>query len=160
MNTNIYKYTDTFARNFTAAGMILLMITVLSGCLQNYGMLRSDQEIRQSFESYQVPADLKYYYFGTTSYPTALIGINNDLTLKSRLWREVDPDTERFRQMVFRVWPGENLYFYGPRGSNIMDPEGKKVGIWYSYTLYAALKFSEDRKTIEVMPDPLFPAGI
>ena len=144
---------------FLTCTVTLALLLMLSGCLANYGSLRGDQAIKKSFESYQVPSDLKYYYFGTSSHPSAFIGINKELTLKSRLWREVDPDTERFREMVFWVWPEISTERFGARGSNILDPEGNKVGIWYSYKWYAAVKFSEDRKTIEVMPDTPFWGG-
>ena len=159
MNSNLNTYIKRSAHYFISGVIALTLLALLSGCLQNYGGLRRDLAVRESFESYNVPPEFKYYYFGTPSYPTALIGISRDLTLKSRLWREVDPNTERFRHMVFWVWPDMRTERWGPRGSNILDPEGNKVGIWYSYRFYAAVKFSEDRKTIEVMPDTPFFGG-
>ena len=159
MNPILNKYSKIIAHYFLTGVVALTLLALLSGCLQNYGRLRRDLAVRESFESYNVPPEFKYYYFGTPSYPTALIGISRDLTLKSRLWREVDPNTERFREMVFWIWPDMRTELYGPRGSHIVNPEGNRVGIWYSYRFYAAVKFSEDRKTIEVMPDTPFFGG-
>ena len=142
------------ARYVLVIVVALTMLVGLSGCLQNYGHLRTDAQVGQSFDNYQVPQDYKYYYFGLAKHPQAIIGIDKSITLKSRLWREADPNSERFKLMIFWIWPGEVGYYYSykPLGKNILDPEGNKIGVWYSYSLFAAVKFSEDRKTIEVMP--------
>ena len=104
------KNNNRIARNLLTGALALTMLALLSGCLQNYGMLRRDLAVKESFESYQVPTEFKYYYFGTSSYPTAMIGINKELTLKSRLWREVNPNTERFREMVFWIFTDVLLF--------------------------------------------------
>jgi hypothetical protein len=68
------------------------------------------------------------------------------------MWREVDHNSERFRRMVYWIWDdilwGKNYI----KGAHILDPQGNKVGLWYSHLWWAAIRFSDDNR-IEIMPD-------
>ena len=43
--------------------LVAFIMTMLSGCLQNYGRLNRDTEIQQAFESNQVPPEYEYFFF-------------------------------------------------------------------------------------------------
>jgi hypothetical protein len=77
------------------------------------------------------------------------MGINSDYNLRSRIWRAVEPATEEFKHMTYWIW--EDFGYY-PYGAYILDPEGRRIGIWYSSVWFAAVKVEDNTKTIEVMP--------
>jgi hypothetical protein len=127
---------------------VFIMI-VLSGCLQNYGRLNRSTDVKTAFKTNQVPSEYSYYFFGRSNQPDAVMGLEPEWTLRSRLWRTVESDTAEFKYMTKWVW--EDLQFYA-YGANILDPEGRKIGIIYTSALMAAVKVDKDTKTIEVMP--------
>lgn len=145
---------------FCAALGVLIASTILSGCFQNYGRLRHNDEATRAFQTYQVKPDYKYYYYGRTNMPYAVVGIDREYQMRSRVWREVDQDTEQFKEMVFWVW--DDYRYHNQRnftkGADILDPDGKKVGIWYSGLWWAAIRF-EENKRIVVMPETPFMGG-
>jgi hypothetical protein len=92
--------------------------------------------------------------------PYAIVGLDRAYHMRSRVWREVDRDTEKFEKMVFWLWD-DIRYAYRrnfTQGAYILDPEGKKVGIWYSGLWWAAIRFEENNRVV-VMPETPFLGG-
>lgn len=131
----------------------LLLLTTLTGCFSDYGRVKRNSEITRAFQDNQVPTNYRYYYYGRTNMPYVIIGINPDYNLKSRIWREVKPDTAAFKEMTYWVWSDTYTYLKSPRGADIVDPAGKKIGIWYSNAHWAAVKMLDDQGNIMIAPD-------
>lgn len=160
MNHLQSKHKDKRLLRFCAALGVLIAAAILSGCIENYGRLRHNDETTRAFQTYQVEPDYKYYYYGRTNMPYAVVGIDREYQMRSRIWREVDQDTEKFKEMVFWVWDDyryDNQHNF-TKGADILDPDGKKVGIWYSGLWWAAIRF-EENKRIVVMPETPFMGG-
>ena len=134
----------------------LFAADLLNGCLDTYGRIKRSPEITQAFQSYKVEPDYKYYYYGPANYPYAIIGIDPAYHLSSNVWREIDPETESFEKMVYRVWGGD--YHSTISGASILSPTGEKVGTWYSSIWFVAIRFEENNR-IAVMPDTPFVRG-
>jgi hypothetical protein len=148
-----------FSQYFTVVALLLLS-ALISGCFQNYGRLKHNAAVSRNFQNYQVEPEYQYYYYGRTNMPYAIIGIDRTYHMQSRVWREVDPDTEKFQKMIFWIWD-DIRYAYQrnfTRGAEILDPEGKKVGIWYSGLWWAAIRFDENNRIV-VMPETPFMGG-
>ena len=157
MNHIQTKHKDSRLLRFCVALGVLIVATMVSGCFENYGRLKHNDEVTRAFQTYQVEPDYKYYYYGRTNMPYAIVGIDRAYHMQSRVWREVDHDTEQFKNMIFWVW--DDVYVpYSLSGAHITDPGGKKVGIWYSGIWYAAIRFEEDNRIV-VMPDTPFLGG-
>jgi len=137
--------------------VMLIVSTMISGCFENYGRLKHNDEVTRAFQTYQMEPEYKYYYYGRTNMPYAIVGIDRTYHMQSRVWREVDHDTEQFKKMIFWVWDDIFLPF-SLSGAYITDPGGKKVGIWYSGIWYAAIRFEEGNRIV-VMPDTPFLGG-
>ena len=136
---------------------VIAVALLTSGCFQNYGRLKHNDDVTRAFQTYQVEPDYKYYYYGRTNMPYAIVGIDRAYHMRSRVWREVDHDTEQFKEMIFWVW--DDVYVpFRLSGAHITDPSGKKVGIWYSGIWYAAVRFEEDNRIV-IMPDTPFLGG-
>ena len=125
-----------FCFNNTGMWLIAALILFLPsqtafGWGKSYGILKQSSEVNGIFIAHKILPDHKYYYSGPDDVPKALIGIDNNYTLDSKLWKPVDLTPELLKKW-FRSWfnfrdqPAINW------GADILDPNGKKVGIWFS----------------------------
>jgi len=148
MNVNQFKIKDIFIKAGKLAGC-LFVVAMLAGCFENYGRLKRDPQIQQAFETYEVPSTYNYYFYGLSSHPWAIMGLDSGYELRSRIWRKVDPDTERFNRMVYWAWEDFGYHLYG---AHILDPDGLDIGIFYSSVWFVPVKVNRETKTVEVMP--------
>ena len=130
---------------------------LIGGCFENYGRLKHSGEVTRAFQAYRVNPEYKYYYYGRTNMPYAIVGLDRAYHMRSRVWREVDHDTEQFQKMIFWTWDDVRVPFH-LSGAHITDPNGKKVGIWYSGIWYAAVRFDKNNRVV-IMPDTPFLGG-
>jgi hypothetical protein len=126
-----------------------IFIFVISGCFENYGRLRRSAEVQAMFETGQLPSEYNYHFYGSRNHPYAVMGLEPDWTLRSRMWREVELSTEEFKYMTKWVWEDLGYHKYG---ADILNPQFEKIGIIYTSSWMAAVKVDKDTKTVEVMP--------
>ncbi len=112
MNHIQTKHKDSRLLRFCVALGVLIVATMVSGCFENYGRLKHNDEVTRAFQTYQVEPDYKYYYYGRTNMPYAIVGIDRAYYMQSTVWREVDRDTEQFKKMIFWVWDDVYVPFY------------------------------------------------
>ncbi len=149
MNTNLPNLRKNILDH---KGLLLISAFILIfiwGCLENYGRLKRNAEIKTAFETGQLPSEYHYHFFGRRNQPYAVMGLKSDWTLKSSIWRTVELNTEEFKYMTKWVWEDLGYYKYG---ANILDPEFEKIGIIYTSSWMATVKVDKDTKTVEVMP--------
>ncbi len=140
-------------RFFTALTLFSMILTALSGCaMSNYGKLKSSPEIKQSFETYQILPNHKYYYRGVKSRPTVIVGINESYELNLKMWVQIDPKSEDFRTIIDRVSLQGMGRAVEPWGFRILDPAGNDVGVWYSALSNAAVQINENRQITNLQP--------
>ena len=121
---------------------ILLLLVACSG---NYGKLLYSKEIGQNFRNFEMHGDYKYYFRGRAARPTAIVGIDPEFDFSSEFWTAVEP--EQFKTMVGRLTVND----YGiVNGAYIISPDGRKVGVWYSWINLVAIKFDSDQITIKI----------
>jgi len=137
----------------------IIMLAHIGCSSANYGKLKSDSEIARIFEAYQVLPDHKYYFRGTFNSPLAVAGIDQDYELNSRLWTEVNPQSEDFRTLI------RNISFQGtgsivqPWGFIILDKAGNRVGVWYSAIRAARVEINENGQIVDLAPLPAVSIG-
>ena len=132
-----------------------IIVFALGSCTTgNFGRLQSDREIMQAFKDLKVLPDHKYYYRGTFSLPTVIVGIHKDYTLNLTLWTAVDPQSDDFKTLVDRVGLQSQLggSTVQPWGSQILDHAGNYVGIWYSALRTAAVQINENNEIVNLSP--------
>jgi hypothetical protein len=144
-----FNLTKNYLVKVAQLSVCFFIVIAVSGCLGNYGRLNRNPEIQEAFESNQVPSGYDYYYYGLRSWPYAVMGLDPSYNLRSRIWRTVEADTDEFKHMTKWIWSD---YGYYPYGAYILDPDGQKIGIFYTSVWFAAVKVDKDTKTIEVMP--------
>jgi hypothetical protein len=129
--------------------VILTGLMVISGCAASshrFGRMISDDQVKQSFETFTVDPAYTYYYYGPRNFPQAVVGISRGHALVSEDWRPIELTTDQLRDWVWlqaKRLPGDFL----PYGSTILDPAGKPAGIWYSlksWGQWARIEFVDD----------------
>ena len=132
--------------------ILVLMIAVLSGCgSPNYGRLQSSHEVTQMFKNNQILSDHQYYFSGFQRIPYAMVGIGNNYKLRSSRWKPIDLDPTSLNQLIYRM---VHVYSLEPRGAWILDPDGNRVGIWYSSTYQTTVKMEKDNHLVVLSPEP------
>ena len=137
----------------TLALIICMIIIVgLSGCVGgSYGRLTRDTQITESFKNNEVPSDYRYYYYGYIDSPYVIIGVESKYDAESKMWREVDPNTDEFKNAVKWVWED---YDYNAYGSYILDPSGNRVGVCYTSIRTVVVKFGENNRVMVIPHTP------
>jgi hypothetical protein len=120
----------------------------LSGCLQNYGRFSRDAQVGQAFRSGSVPPELNYFYAGRENMPYAIMGIAPNYTNPSSLWIAFEPQPEQLKKMSANIYGKDQ---YDPYGFNILDPNGKFVGIWFSSLHFPSVKIDQENRTVKVL---------
>ncbi len=148
-STNLHKKTLGYKGMLVISSFITIFVW---GCLENYGRLRRSDDVKTAFEDGQLPSEYHYHFHGIRSDPFAIIGLEPDWTLKSKIWRPVELNTEEFKYMTKWVWVDIGYDREGVYGAEILDPEFVKIGIIYTAVWMATVKVDKDTKTVEVMP--------
>ena len=134
------------------SAVVILISILLTGCAGQYGSYRRDTAVQQSFESHQVPAEYKYFYYGRDNEPIVIFGVEKKYEMNSNMWKEVSADAMEFRDLITWVWEDNGYDIFG---ADILDPQGNKVGILYTAVRETAIKFGADNR-ITVMPNTPF----
>jgi len=131
-------------------GIIILSLFV--GCSGKFGSYKRDAVVKQAFESNQVPAEYKYFYYGFDTRPYAIFGVETKYEIDSRMWKEATPDTSEFQEMTRWIWEDYGYYKFG---ADILDPNGNKVGVLYTAINETTIKFHGDNQ-ISIIPGTPF----
>jgi hypothetical protein len=138
--------------------LVCIISLLFSGCTSSkFGKLEKSAEATKMFKDYRTLPNHKYYYRGAYDRPTALVAINDDYTLDSNLWSEIDPNGPDFKKLVDKLIgdPGVDSGF----GSIIYDHTGNKVKIWYSPLHYATVEIDPNNRIVLLAPKPIISSG-
>jgi len=143
--------------NSFSFGVILLVISsvfLLSGCaidFSKYGEYQRRWNVTVMFEKGNLPTDHAYYYAHTSSDPEALIGIDPAYTLDNHFWSRFDP--ARLKQLMDNMSVRDGYYGAHFYGSQIVDPTGRKIGIYYSGQRGGPIFMEPGNKVIVYLPE-------
>ncbi|MFZ5572566.1 MAG: hypothetical protein ACOZF0_19365 [Thermodesulfobacteriota bacterium] len=132
-------------------GIWYLLPLFLMACGAGYGTIRPDLETARLFEDCRILPDHRYYYSGPEARPDAIIGIRKEYTLRTTMWKQVEPTPELLKRWLNNMLPAIG-YSFANFGSVILDPSGKKVGVWYSLVDRTVVQFPEPGVIIVYKP--------
>jgi len=140
--------------------MFVFVFFLLAGCATTgmYGTLDRDYELDNRFRNYEVLQDYNYYESGGYHAPNAILLIHRDYELdnSSNLWKPVpDIDSSKLKYWLSAIH--NERYLNKPSryyATYILDPNGKRAGVWYSRQILATAKFSEGNRILVHTPDP------
>jgi hypothetical protein len=130
MKTSIQR-NNKIMSNFLSGVILVLAVSMFTGCGGHYGRLAASRDVEQQFENYQVLPDHRYYYSGSVARPRAVIGIHETYTLQSTLWVPVALTQDQLKAWVDYPDPSTK-YFQGNNGAEILTEDGKRIGVWYA----------------------------
>ncbi len=140
--------------------LIAVLLFLFSGCTGtgNYGTFQRTLELSQIFLSYKVLPDYNYYTSGGYDRPNAILGVHKDYQLITDQWLSIpNVDSPQVYKWISTIDPEDrgvgNSYF----AYYILDPEGKRVGFWYSIQKHTVVKFQEENKIEVYTPDLMQP---
>ena len=136
---------------------IVCAIMSSAGCtalFKNYGTIALNDEVKNAFENYRIDPDLNYYFSGSESYPTALIGLNKSYTLDSEFWRKIEVTPAVLRNLVSSMQKKAESLSRFQYGFAILDDKGRQIGIWYSILDVRTFVKMEDEKTVIINTPP------
>ena len=132
----------THTRGVLSALIIIAALTTMSGCLGDYGRLKGNPALTDAFKNRQTLPDYNYYYTGRENLPYAVVGIDPRYQFKDRVWHPIESKEEVYKQAAgITAWDR-----HWARGADILDADGNRIGIWFSYY---------DSTTIKVGPENL-----
>lgn len=157
MIEKIYYTLENLHKLFTFL-IALIVLALLTGCVTsgNYGKTKRDRELDNMFLRYEVLPDHYYYTTGGYDRPDAILALHKQFVLDNSdtYWRYIpNVDTAQMRKWIDTIAPEQNYksaYF----AAYILDPNGKKVGAWFSYEAFPTIKFLEGNFIQVYTPDP------
>jgi hypothetical protein len=141
-------------RTFPAGAALMLvlaaaLVSTISGCAStNRGGIRHSREATNAFERLHVFPGHRYYYLNQENSPYAVVGLERDYRIEDKLYTEVDPGSKTFEKVVGLVqsFPARGSY---ATGAWILDPQGKRIGAWYS-SLNAGIRVDPETKVVAI----------
>lgn len=113
---------------------LIIAVIFITGCASTSGKfatLRPDNDVKQSFETFNADQEYTFYYYGPITFPRAFVGISKQMTLESDLWKPINLTEQDLRRWIWghghRVQGNLDRF-----GSNIVGPDGEHLGVWYS----------------------------
>jgi hypothetical protein len=146
---NLSKYHTLFIGRIVAAVFLAICLAGLSGCSGTsgpYGRLAVNPDVKALFESNEVLPDHRYFYTESPAWPRVIIGLHKDYTLQSDYWHPVKATPKRLKRWL-NFEGNFKPYLVGGNGSDILDKNGRKIGVWY------ALKNARDWGVVKIIDD-------
>lgn len=112
--------------------LISVILALFVGCagLKHFGKYKLSDEVKSTFGSSPVPVGYHFYYSGSSTRPTAIMGILKSYTLTATdLWTRVVLDPKTLQSWVESM---QKRFFHPPYGYYILDPDGNRIGIYYT----------------------------
>ena len=148
----------------TAIQAILLagFLFTLAGCAgcPDCGSIRLEHDVTKIFTSEQIVPGYQYFYYGEILSPKAILGIAKSYRVEGKFWTPIELTQDQLTswiQEIKRRPTGIETLSNSFNGYEIRDPQGNRVGIWYSRYDWGVFKFPAD-KVIQAYP-PAFRTG-
>ena len=139
----------------------LLLATIaltLMSCApcEECGTLKRQNDINVFFQNSEIVPGYRYYFSGRTEWPSAVMALDASYTIKSEFWKPVDLEGDELSKWLESTVNWKGPYQTRRNGAEILDPDGKRVGIFFSKYDNLITKF--EGTTVQVYP-PSYRAG-
>lgn len=129
---------------------VLSLALSLAACATaNIGGVKHSSEVTRAFETYFVEPDYNYYHYNQENYPYAVVGLKKPYFVKDFDYRPVDPNSDKFRKVIDLV-KDFRRGFTQAYGSYILNPQGDRIGMWYSSLAPPGIKVDPETKRVSI----------
>jgi hypothetical protein len=149
----------TIAKKIFMFSLGVLTLVWIAGCSQNFGRIHWDENVTQAFEANRVEPGYNFYQYTVGNRVFAIVGFDPKLELQSRIWRELEADTEDFKVATSRMWDDYSQIREYPRGAVIVDPDGEKVGVYFSSIRFVSINFKPENQVVVILDTSVILGG-
>jgi hypothetical protein len=121
---------------YIVATLIIIMAISAARCadMRSFGKFVPDNNAKAAFETFQVNQDYRYYITGSDLYPVAILALHKSHTMGNDLWKELSLTQDSLKEIVtFMQLRLMGCCLQSQFGFLVYDPNGKQIGILYSY---------------------------
>lgn len=130
------------------ASFLIAALMMMPGCMADYGNLKGDPALTDVFLNKEALPEYNYYYNGRANVPYAVIGIDPQYEFQDRVWHRIDTREDVVAKVAnIRSWNRE-----WSQGAKIVGPDGKQLGIWFSYYRHTTIKVGPDNQVAVYSP--------
>ena len=147
------------AKTVLASILGFLALVLFVGCAGNFGRIHWDEDVTRAFEANQVEPGYNFYQYTIGMRVFAIVGLDPKLELQSRIWRVLETDTEDFKVATSRMWDNYSQLPEYPRGAIIMDPDGEKVGVYFSSLRFVSINFKLENQVVVMLDTTIIRGG-
>lgn len=128
--------------------LLFMFAGVLAGCVRNYGTIRSNTALLDQYKGGALPDNYNYYYCGRSSIPYVVVGIDNTYGFSDRFWFKIESKEEVYKKIanLSELHIGSTRLFT----SDILDTQGQKLGVWFSFYSYSPVLVDNETRMVEV----------
>ena len=136
---------------------IVLSLCMLSACAANYKpAYKYSQEVAKLFEKPPtLIQDHTYYFFGSETTPTAVIAINNQFNMTSKVWGKVDINQKILDDWAFQFDTYTGWWNCPYQGVKLFTEDGTQVGVGYSKWTFSVVKTKGPNEIVVYPPQAL-----
>jgi len=133
---------------------LILIGFLVGGCAtpSNQGKMVRDVEVAKLVESATVLPNHTYYFTGPEAQPDVIIAIDDSFTLTSKYWIKVDDVENQLKDWNRLIDNYHRTMWDIYEGFQIMTPDGRQAGIWYSLYDYTVVQFPDSSTLILYTP--------
>jgi len=159
MNNRMYNILNRRNSLFTLITSVLMLFLLAGYATAGaiYGTLDRDKDLGNMFRNYEVLQDYDYFTSGGYDKPNAILLIHKDYELENpgNLWVPVPyVDYNQMRKWISTISTEEDFYRSGYYyAAYILNQNGQRVGVWFSYETFAPVKFLEGNNILVYTPD-------
>ena len=141
-------------RYFQFVCTLLVTGFLAGGCAipTNQGSMVRDGEVAKLIESATILPNHTYYFTGPEAQPQVIIAIDDSFTLTSKYWIKVDDVAKKLKDWNRTIDNAYRTMWDIYSGFQIMTPDGRQAGIWYSRYEHTVVQFPDPSTLILYAP--------
>lgn len=132
--------------------LIVLLFSLTIACAGPFGRVASQPFIAEAFNEGRALPGYRYYYSGPDAEPFAILAIREGVDFDEELWKPAaDPEIAlpRWQRQIQNAYRVRSWY----RGYEVLAPDGRSIGMWYSGAEWPTVWSTADGKITVSTPD-------
>ncbi len=129
--------------------LIFIAVIIKKQIDEHYGHFYANNAVASAYGNFRIDPEQNYYISGSDTYPSAIIGIKQDWTLESDLWRKKELTSSSLQELVQNMQTKAQEQGSALLGFDIIDNRGQKIGDWFSLPVNTlTVRISGEKKAV------------